>query len=256
MISGLHDPRWLYNILDNYNRQKYLYKRLIIVENGNGINVTKDQQLPIGTIVLTSKRGPTQAINVGISFLKAKNKLKDWFCKCDADDYYGPEYIAQINKASKSGADYIGRDSLYIKTMDGRLWYAEGKSEYIFHGPTLAAKIGGVLDFPLVTDWGEDYEWCKAMHNSGKKALAIKPEGFCYQRWGDYKHTWPCTDFEIRTSWLVDFFDIGTLDFDIVNGIKIRPSGIILERPVVDYTNFMPFRILKEKGIGFVGIGI
>jgi hypothetical protein len=254
MISGLADPRWLPNILDNYNRQKYKYKKLIIVENGNGIGSTKNVKLPINITILTSNHGPSQSINAGISFVRSNGNDNDWFCKCDSDDYYGPDYLSQIKKASKSGADYVGRGSLYIKSTDNTLWYIGcSNNNYIFHGPTLAANVKNAIDFPLVKNWGEDEAWCKEMHKLGRKSLALPAEGFCYQRWSDYQHTWPCTDLEIRTIWQVEVLDLGKLDFDIVNGKKTRPNGTVLEPPTIDYTNFMPLRLLRERSTNYVG---
>jgi len=256
MISGLHDPRWLSNVLDNYNRQKYPYRRLIIVENGKGIGASKTVQLPKETIVLSSDTGPSAPMNAGIQWLKQNAKKDSWFCKCDADDYYGPQYLNQIRMAMKSGADYVGRKSLYIRTAEGKLWYAESKDEaFVFHGPTISARLGTTLEFPLVSGWGEDAEWCRSMYKAGKKPFTLGPEGFCYQRWSNYNHTWPCTDLEIRVLWRVDFEDLGDVDLDIINGIKSRPSGKILSTPEVDSSNFMPFRILRERSVGYVGMG-
>jgi glycosyltransferase involved in cell wall biosynthesis len=254
MISGLHHPRWLSNILDNYNRQTYPNKRLIIVENGDGIGISV--KLPKDIIILRSDSGPAQPMNVGIEWLKQHAEPQDWFCKCDSDDYYGPQYLDQIHTAISSGADYTGRKALYIKTSNDKLWFAESKDEsFIFHGPTIAARIESSLYFPLVKTWGEDIAWCKAMHNAGYKSVTLCPEGFCYQRWPKYNHTWPCTDIEIRVLWRVDFEEFEMLDFDIINGIKKRPIGKILHVPEVDSSNFMPFRILKERSLGCVGVG-
>lgn len=94
------------------------------------------------------------------------------------------------------------------------------------------------------------------MNRLGRKSIILPAEGFCYQRWSNYQHSWPCTDFELRTLWQVEFFDLGNVDFDIVNGVKERPLGNPLDVPEVDASNFMPFRILKEQSLSFVGMGI
>jgi glycosyltransferase involved in cell wall biosynthesis len=246
MVSGLHDPRWLSNILENYGRQVGSKKGLIIVENGIGIGTCNRPFLPKNVIVLVSECGPAQPLNVALSWLRENGDPSDWFCKCDSDDYYGPGYLKSIKKASR--ADYAGRSSLYIKTMENRLWYIEGKSDvYFFHGPTIAGRISSALDFPVVRDWGEDADWCMAMKNAGRKAYTLPPEGVCYQRHGNYKHTWPCTDYEIRTSWNAEFTDLGPLDLDIVNGIKPRPKGKSLGIEQFNNDNSMSMRILKEK---------
>jgi glycosyltransferase involved in cell wall biosynthesis len=195
---------------------------------------------------LVSQRGPAQPLNAALAWLRENADGKDWFAKCDSDDYYGPGYLDSITEAS--GADYAGRSSLYIKTMDNHLWFVEGKPDvHVFHGPTIAARIGAALDFPIVRDWGEDAEFCLAMHNAGRKAFVLPPEGVCYQRHGNYKHTWPCSDHEIQTSWNAEFHDLGPLDLDIVNGIKPRPRGTSLGVAEFTIESSMAVRILMEK---------
>jgi glycosyltransferase involved in cell wall biosynthesis len=218
MVTGLHDPRWLPNILDNYERQTYLDKGLILVENGPGVGVAEVARLPSGVVVLKSESGPAQPLNVGLQWLRSHSP-SDWFCKCDSDDYYGPGYLSSLLPAIKSGADYCGRASLFIRTTEDRLWYVEGEpNAHLFHGPTLAGRVSSALDFPVVKDWGEDEGWCQAMYRNGRMPFTVHPEHFCYQRWPDYTHTWPCTDYEIRTSWNSPFVDLGIFDVEIEIG--------------------------------------
>lgn len=253
MVAGLHDKRWLPNVLNNYARQTYKNKRLLIVENGNGIGCASGD-----FDIIKSDPGCGQYINAAIAWLRANANPNDWFCKCDADDYYGPKYLAQISKpVTKGKIDYLGRKSLYIRTTENRLWYAEAMdAKFIFHGPTLAARIKDTLDFPLVTRWGEDGQWCRLMNTAGKISCSLPAEGVCYQRWSEYSHTWPCTDEELRTLWQVDFQDLGEFDEDVVNGIV--PRKVIRVLPVQQITpdNFMPFRLLREQGsqgVNYIG---
>lgn len=242
MVTGLHDERWSMNVTANYARQTYEQKRLIIVENG-GASAAGFVGLP-GVVVLASERGPAQPLNVALEWLRENAATDDWFAKCDADDYYGPGYLASM---SRIDADYCGRASLYIRNTEGRLWYVEGEAGgHLFHGPTLAAPIRSALDFPITPDWGEDAAWCRAMHEAGRTAGTVAPEGFCYQRWPTYRHTWPCTDLELRTSWEAEFIDLGPIDYDIVNGVRPRPRGTSLGVAELTSDNFMPFRQLRE----------
>jgi hypothetical protein len=249
LITGLHDPIWLDNILDNYTRQTFPCK-LLIVENGKGLGAAWNVD-SIGVYVIRSDVGVSQYINAGLNWLREVAHNNDWFCKFDSDDYYGPEYVYQIAQAEYS--DYMGRNSIYIKTMSNHLWYLEGSSKSVFHGPTLAGRIGTAVDFPEVNDWGEDAKWCNAMQAAGRSAYVLPPEGFCYQRWNNYNHVWPCSDMELRTSWLKPIRDLGIFDQEIVNSKKSRPDGTVLAIPEITADNFMPFRIMREKSLSFVG---
>jgi glycosyltransferase involved in cell wall biosynthesis len=249
MVTGLHDRRWLDNVVANYALQTHANKRLIIVENGKGLGYAADCVGLPGVVVLQSEPGPAQPLNVALEWMRANASPYDWFCKCDADDYYGPKYLESLRPAIESGADYAGRSSLYIRTTEGRLWYVEWESYgHLFHGPTLTARVSSALDFPVVKDWGEDEGWCQAMHRAGRLPFTVPPEGFCYQRWADYEHTWPCADYEIRTSWNSPFVDLGIFDAEIVNGTKSRPIGLNLGIAELTADTFMPFRILTRAG--------
>jgi len=248
MVTGLHNPRWLPNILANYERQTHPSKGLIIVENGAGIGATHPERGDRVSVILRSDPGPAQPLNAALAWLRSHAKADDWFCKADSDDYYGPGYLSSLLPAIKSGAAYCGRASLYIRTTEDRLWYVEGEpNAHLFHGPTLAGRVSSALDFPVVTDWGEDEAWCKAMYRDGRMPFTLPPEHFCYQRWADYEHTWPCTDYEIRTSWDAPFLDLGPFDPEIVNGSKPRPSGFDIGVAELTPETFMPFRILQQR---------
>jgi hypothetical protein len=228
-IAGLHDPKWLSNIWENFDRQTYLGKRLVIVENGLGVGHGGSWK----ATVLQSEKGAAQPLNAGLRYIRSVASADDKFCKFDADDYYGPEYLSGI---AESKTDYCGRSSLYIRTTNDRLWFAQGDSDaYVFHGPSIAGKV-----------WGEDAEWCLAMHREGRNCEVLKPEGLCYQRHANNEHAWPVTDSELRGSWGVEFFDLGEFDRLVVDGILERPRES-LGIAEFSFENFMPARVLRER---------
>lgn len=247
MATGLHDVRWLPNVLSNFDRQTSIDKRLIIVENGEGIG-SVPRSVPVDdlVVVLQSDKGPAQPMNAALKWLRELGATDDWFAKCDADDYYGPRYLESLAPAIRLRYDYTGRSRLYIRTTENRLWFAHGKpDQYVFHGPTLAGRVGSSVDFPIVKDWGEDALWCMAMHNQGRSCVTLAPEHFCYQRYANNDHAWPCSDRELRGAWGVEFEDLGTFDRDVVDGIKPRPRGTSLGTLGLDPDNFMPLRLLR-----------
>ncbi|MCK9567832.1 glycosyltransferase family 2 protein [Candidatus Pacearchaeota archaeon] len=252
MVSGLHDPRWLPNVLGNFARQTYTDKRLLIVENGKGLGSCFE--LPEKVSIIQSDPGVGQYITAALHWLREIAKDDSWFAKCDADDYYGPGYLTKISSLVKTNADYAGSKSLYIRNTENILWFAESKdAKFVFHGPTLTGRISSALDFPNVAQWGEDDSWCRMMAADRRVCVELPPENFCYQRFSGNKHTWPCTDEELRVLWQVDFQDLGSFDEDIVNGIVPRPIPKILKTPKMTADNFMPWRILRERGISYVG---
>jgi glycosyltransferase involved in cell wall biosynthesis len=247
MVTGCHDRRWLDNVVANYARQTRVDKHLIIVENGGGIGAALDCVALPGVVVLQSEPGPAQPLNAALAWLREHASPADWFCKADSDDYYGPGYLESIQPAIDEGLDYAGRSSLYIRTTEDRLWYVEGKPAHVFHGPTIAARIGSALDFPLVRDWGEDAEWCLVMQRAGKSCVTLPPEHVCYQRHAGHAHTWPVSDLELRGAWPVEFIDLGPFDARVVDGTIPRPPGTSLGVEPLSPETFMPFRVLREQ---------
>jgi hypothetical protein len=250
-ISGLCDPKWLSNIFGNFDRQKLPRKKLIIVENGNGIGATK--KLNKNIVIIKSTKGPGQYMNAALDYLKNNCRPNDWWCKFDSDDYYGPNYLINLKRAIKPNIHFLGKRTLYIKTTNNKLWKATSKSEYQFHGPTLAARLKDTIPFPLVNGWGEDGEWCQLMYSAGKKYKALPENDFLYCRYSDNEHAWPAKDNELRAMWQVEFDEMDEIDYDIINGIK--PFCADRHYPVLDMTpeNFMPFRILQEQNLKSIG---
>lgn len=244
MISGLHNPKWLHNILDNFYRQTYKDKKLIIVENGKGNNIANNIYSKDITII-KSDVGVSKYINAALIYIRGCSKCTDWICKTDSDDYYGPEYLSHLNsEIEKTNPDYLGRKSIYVKSTEDHLWLLK---HTMYHGPTLAANIVSCIDFPYVNSYGEDALWCNFMETQGKKSLTIEdPSNFCYQRWNPKNHSWPCRDIELRTAWRVPIKDLGVFDIGVVNGKKEPKIEQILDVPPVTPETFLPFRLLKE----------
>jgi hypothetical protein len=255
MVTGLHDARWLRNAVDNFERQRREWfaqaRGLILIENGNGLGVTDGTQLPAGTVVLRSDTGAAQPLNAALSWLRTNTSPDDWFCKCDSDDYYGPQYLESIHEAVQFEADYAGRCDMYIRTQSGHLWYQEqglrGFCEGLANGPTLCARVSSAEDFPEVQYWGEDTLWCARMKELGNRFYALPPEHMCYQRWHDNEHAWPCTDTEIIAGCSVPFWDLGLWDSDIVDRVISRPKGTRIVAPPLTLETSMPYRILMEQ---------
>lgn len=244
MITGLHKPRWTESVLRNFSRQTYTDKRLIVVFNG------ECAEMPINSWfsnvhLLRSSADPAAVMNVALHELRYQAEPTDWFCKCDADDYYGPDYLQRVSE--HTDADYSGIKSVYVKSQDGTLWFAAGNATTtIVHGPTIAGRIGSALNFTEGLDWGEDTLWCQQMEMAGR-SCAIRPwSGFCYQRWPNYEHTWPCTDEELIAAWPIPMYELGAFDENVINGITPHKHSKALKAREGNECS-MPIRILLQR---------
>ena len=249
MVVGLHKERWLDNVLKNFRQQSIPEKRLVVVVNGEcvGMNhTTWDRPWTCDIRVIRSGADPAKVMNVAIDYLHKNADPNDWFCKCDADDYYGPRYLEHV--AEHAMGDFSGLKSVYVKSQDNRLWYAAGNERTaIVHGPTIAGKVGVALPFKEGLGWGEDTVWCQEMQAAGRDCSVRPSDGFCYQRWSDYKHTWPCTDEELLAAWPIPMYELGEFDEDVVDGLRPHKYSKVLESRQLNESNSMPVRVLLER---------
>jgi hypothetical protein len=245
MVVGLHKTRWQENVLRNFRRQVHANKRLIVVLNGE-CSSKESQAWPGDAVLLHSGTDPAKVMNAGRQYLKTNASPDDWFCKCDADDYYGPRYLQHV--AENDLADYSGLKSVYVKSQDNKLWFAEGNARTaIVHGPTIAARVGTALRFKEGLDWGEDTLWCQEMQAAGREHSIRPSDGFCYQRWAGYSHTWPCTDEELLAAWPIPMYELGEFDEKVVDGLKPHRYSKVLEARELTLNNSMPYRVLMER---------
>lgn len=244
MVVGVHKERWWSNVIQNFRRQSFRDKGLIIVLNGECREIPS--VVVQGAFVTNSNADPASVMNRAIEWLGMNASPDDWFCKCDADDYYGPQYLQHV--AEHTDCDFSGLHSIYVKSQDNRLWFADGNARTsIVHGPTIAARISTASLFHEGLDWGEDTVWCQRMRDSGKRCSIRPPDNFCYQRWAGYQHTWPCTDEELLAAWPIPMYEIGHFDEDVVNGTKPHKYSRLLEEREFNLSNSMPVRILLSR---------
>jgi hypothetical protein len=246
MVVGLHKRRWQENVLRNFRRQVHADKRLVIVLNGEYADIDYDGEYTNWMSLHRSGSDPAQVMNCALNHLRENADHDDWFCKCDADDYYGPLYLQHV--AENTLADYSGLKSVYVKSQDNKLWFAEGNARTaIVHGPTIAARVGTALRFKEGLDWGEDTLWCQEMQAAGREHSIRPSDGFCYQRWAGYSHTWPCTDEELLAAWPIPMYELGEFDEEVVDGLKPHRYSKVLEARELTLNNSMPYRVLMER---------
>ena len=110
--------RFLQNIINNFIRQTYPYKKLIIIFNSSDIDekVIKDELYSNSITNYEIKIIPNQSLGycLNYSISKIPEDYHIW-AKMDDDDYYGKNYLITNLKAMfYSKADVVGRRDMYI----------------------------------------------------------------------------------------------------------------------------------------------
>jgi hypothetical protein len=242
VIVPLGFSKFLKNSIDNFTRQSYYKKKLIIVENNNGIGACKEYGF-IPDILLESEPHVSYAKNTAI--LKIKNGFWTTF---DADDYYGENYLSELAKYIKK-ADIIGKSDIFVKTTEDklRLMKGIGHNKYVkfINGPTISSWAENKLLFNPISPWGEDCDWIERAIKLRMNIYSTSYNNFCYMRYKTHNHTWQVSDYQMSQLFyftaddkakIIEFDDI---NYNLING-KIKIEDIkykLIEKQPFDDTD-------------------
>lgn len=224
---------FLNNVLENFDRQTYEDRRLLVVANGSAYKISFGHKR---TKLLRSRTNLSDPMNKGLEYLRKRAGKDDWFCKFDDDDYYGPDYLSSIASVAESGANAVARYKVWMRTPDNILWTVDN-GDMMPHGPTLASRVDIAEDFPEVQGWGEDGLWVQKMQKKGIVFTRGPLEGFCWLRYQKgHGHSFP---LQPRHFLMLDVNvdEYGLYNEDVVNGIEKR-SGKVLQKLPIDMADF------------------
>jgi hypothetical protein len=195
---------WLaQNILENFERQIFPDKRLIIVENNRAIGSWRGP----GTVV-RSEPHRTYARAAGMEACKTFGL--GWYGFFEDDDWYGPQYLTDC-WSNRHQADALGKTSWIVETPSGEFWllFPNKVPGLVQRGPVftdgiLAATIFGRVD--RAVPWvdappvGEEVIWYTRMVEAGRTLWGMGPQHFRLRRYDDPNH-----QHAIRVPWDVEF---------------------------------------------------
>lgn len=200
IITCTNRPRYLDNVFENYNRQSYKDKELIIILNNNKMNLKdlklKAKEFPnVSIFQIDEKKSLGYCLNFGVN--KANYGI---IAKMDDDDYYGPNYLFQAVSALRY-ADVVGKYCTYVyfedsKTLAIRNPKRENRYVYRLEGPTLVFRkeVFNKIKFHDKS-LGEDIQFCRDCLKNGIKLYATDKNNYVYIRHSSKdKHTWNIRD--------------------------------------------------------------
>ncbi|MTI48989.1 MAG: glycosyltransferase family 2 protein [Firmicutes bacterium] len=202
VITCTNKPHTLDSIINNFNRQSYEKKELIIVLNSNKLNLYSwrqnvQQYNNVNIYQLDEKVTLGECLNFAIN--KSKYGI---IAKFDDDDYYGPRYLSQaIYFLKNTIADVVGKSTSYVyfsrsKTLAIRNSGRENRYVPRVEGPTLVMKRK-IFDKVRFSEknLGEDVQFCKDCCKNKIRIYSTDKSNFVYIRNGNYsKHTWGIND--------------------------------------------------------------
>ena len=224
VIVPLSRPNMLDNVLNNFDRQQYKNKSLVIVQNGPGLCACQRRGIQPNVLIDISEAHQSLAKNVALEYLREHGE--SYFATFDDDDYYGPNYLGQIADGFNRGFEIVGKSSIFLRFADERMFFLEQAGELrevrSINGPTISGVI--TKDTPLFRPlmWGEDNDWLEMQLQLGARIWSTSKFGFCWMRYGEeHRHTYQATDKSLENivCALDPVFDCGQFRQRVVDGL-------------------------------------
>jgi cellulose synthase/poly-beta-1,6-N-acetylglucosamine synthase-like glycosyltransferase len=205
IITCTKRPAYLQNILNNYLRQDFSPKELIIIVNNNAINLEHWRrqafQYPhVKILRIDEKIGQGACLNYA-----ANQAIYDYVAKFDDDDYYAPAYLNNAVAAlENSGAGVVGKASwfLYFEGSRTLALFAPGRENSFVDKVTGATMVIRKDVVKLIRfrnlNAGEDVEFCRDCVRNNIRIYSTDRFNFVgIRRSNIVSHTWQDSEARI-----------------------------------------------------------
>mgnify|MGYP001264857754 CR=1 FL=1 len=190
------------NLFDNYFRQKYRYKELIVILNRDGLNPAEYARFAAGSADVRIYSRPERqtlgsCLNDGVRLAR-----HPYIAKFDDDDYYAPDYLTEsMRDLLRTGADIVGKRAHFMQLANRNSllfrYYAQAnKYVPLVQGATLLmrSRVCRTVAFPD-RNRGECVKFCSDCLSRGYRIYAGSPYHFLAVRNRNSKnHTWIVAD--------------------------------------------------------------
>jgi hypothetical protein len=197
IITSTIKPQFMDNVFQNYTRQKWESKELIIILNKDDMDINRWKQEAekyqnVSVYQLSEEITLGKCLNYGIDQSQYR-----YVAKFDDDDYYGEDYLTQSMEAfEKTDAAIVGKRTIYMYFENEKVLtlcstrYENQFTKKILKGGTI------VLDktyYPSIhfpdTNLGEDVGIQRQCIEKGLKMYATDRRNFSCVRHDDSIHT-------------------------------------------------------------------
>ncbi|GIP31290.1 glycosyltransferase family 2 protein [Paenibacillus sp. J2TS4] len=232
IITCTKRQEYLDNVFDNYRKQTWKLKELIIILNKDDMDIEKFRRKArkyenVTVYQLPEGHSLGECLNFGVD-----NSKHSYVAKFDDDDYYSPHYLTEcMYSFKKTNADIVGKYTHYV--------YLEGSNLLLLRSPKNENKF--VSNLPGATmvikkevfdkvrfpdrNLGEDSKFCGDCGKLGFKMFSNDRYNFVAVRRENAKdHTWPISDQKLVSSsnvliipYLKDFREYVTKSSDIID---------------------------------------
>ncbi|MGF7060009.1 glycosyltransferase [Brassicibacter mesophilus] len=191
IITATRKPKYIDNVFENYERQNYDNKELIIVLNNNSIDIEEwekkaSQYNYVKVFQLDESKNLSECLNFGIEHTKY-----EIIAKFDDDDYYGPNYLKDSIKAFKNKyAGIVGKAKIYIYFEDSKILAIRNDGRKENHYVTVIAdatmlirrEVLDIVKFDENIENSVGIKFCKDCKKHGIRTYATDRKNFVARR--------------------------------------------------------------------------
>ncbi|UUZ92481.1 glycosyltransferase [Paenibacillus sp. P25] len=199
IVVSTKRPEYFDNILDNYKRQLYKNKELVIVLHKNNINL-ENYRKKVRNLKNVSVYQMAEKYKLGRCLNHAIHHSKlPLIAKFDDDDYYSPYYLTEQTKAlNLTGTDVVGKKAYYTYLLGSRrliIRFPKLKQRFVktVTGGTILFKRSMKVRFTPSASLGEDINFLAKCRARGYKIYATTPYNYVYLR-RKSGHSWKTTE--------------------------------------------------------------
>jgi len=207
IITSTIRKSFIHNLFQNYNRQQWPVKELIIIVNKNNIKLHSYRKLAarynqVRIYRMDESYNLGACLNYGASLAKY-----DYIAKFDDDDYYSPYYLEEAMALfTAKDADVVGKRTTYFyfphrsKLLLRRASIKAGCPSTIIAGPTIMfhKRIFKKVSFSPNIQQGSDVHFIKSCLRKGARIYTTTSYNFVsIRRANRYSHTWKISDKQL-----------------------------------------------------------
>ncbi|WP_284644804.1 glycosyltransferase [Paenibacillus silviterrae] len=186
-------PSYIDNVFDNYHRQSWKEKELMIILNKDDMDIgewyerAKDHK-DIVVYQLPQEYTLGKCLNWAIK--RASHSI---IAKFDDDDYYGPDYLKEsMHAMKKKKAPIVGKTTcyMYFEAENALMLFRKGREKQYrpkIKGGTLLFKrsVWDKVKFPENRISGSDARWLLNCGKAGFKVYSVSKNNYVCVRRGD-----------------------------------------------------------------------
>lgn len=169
VITPIHKYKFINLTLDNFYRQAYQNKELILILNGELSNYKLDTEYKnIITLYYKDELNIAKIRNIGLNWMGENNR--NIFSFMDSDDYYYSEYLTEAINLLQQGYELVGKSNFKFKNKED-IYYTSGILNERIQGPTITGYLTDKrfnVQYKLIA---EDLEFISQHSNIGYSSI-------------------------------------------------------------------------------------